>query len=108
MPTYIFRNIQNEEITERIMSISAREKYLKENPHMTTIIQSPMIVSGVSTSNSKANKVPTGFGEVLSKVAEAHPTSVVGERYGKKSIKEIKTRDIVKSHVKKLTKLANK
>jgi hypothetical protein len=67
-----------------------------------------MIVSGVSTSNSKANKVPTGFGEVLSKVAEAHPTSVVGERYGKKSIKEIRTRDIVKSHVKKLTKLAKK
>ena len=52
--------------------------------------------------------MPTGFGEVLSKVAEAHPTSVVGERYGKKSIKEIKTRDIVKSHVKKLTRLAKK
>jgi hypothetical protein len=51
--------------------------------------------------------VPTGFGEVLSKVAEAHPTSVVGERYGKKSIKEIKTRELVKKHVNKMTKMVN-
>ena len=108
MPTYIFRNTKTEEITEEFMTFSAREEYLKNNPELAIVIQSPMIVSSVSTSNSKASKVPTGFGEVLSKVAEAHPTSVVGERYGKKSIKEIKTRDIVKSHVKKLTRLAKK
>jgi hypothetical protein len=40
----------------------------------------------------------------LSKVAEAHPTSTVGERYGRKSIKDVKTREIVKKHVKKMVK----
>jgi hypothetical protein len=104
MPTYIFRNIQNEEITERIMSMAAREDYLKENPHMVTIIQAPMIVSGVSTSNARQNKVPDGFKEVLSKVAEAHPTSAIAEKHGRKSIKDVKTREIVKKHVDKITK----
>jgi succinate dehydrogenase/fumarate reductase flavoprotein subunit len=42
--------------------------------------------------------------EVLSKVAEAHPTSTVAERYGKKSTKDVKTREIVKKHVDKITK----
>ena len=95
MPTYLFRDTNTGEIHERLMSMTAREDYLKENPHMVTIIQAPMIVSGVSTSNSKQNKVPDGFKEVLSKVAEAHPDSVVGKRYGKRSIKKVKTDRII-------------
>ncbi len=102
MPTYLFRNTNTGEIHERLMSMTAREDYLKENPHMVTIIQAPMLVSGVST--SKQNKVPDGFKEVLSRVAEAHPTSSVAEKHGRKSIKDVKTREIVKKHVDKITK----
>ncbi len=102
MPTYLFRDTNTGEIHERLMSMTAREDYLKENPHMNTIIQAPMLVSGVST--SKQNKVPDGFKEVLSRVAEAHPTSSVAEKHGRKSIKDVKTREIVKKHVDKITK----
>jgi len=104
MPTYLFRDTKSGDVLERIMSISAREDFLKENPHLETIIQAPMLVSSVSTSNFKSNKVPSGFNEVLSKVAEAHPTSPVADRHGKKSIKDVKTREIVKKHVAKITK----
>lgn len=104
MPTYEFLNSETGEEFERLMSISAREDYLKENPHIVPILSAPTIVSGVSTSNSRQGKVPDGFKEVLSKVAEAHPTSTVADRYGKKSIKDVKTRQIVKKHVDKLTK----
>ncbi len=104
MPTYEFLNSETGEEFERLMSISAREDYLKENPHIVPVISAPTIVSGVSTSNSRQGKVPDGFKEVLSKVAEAHPTSTVADRYGKKSIKDVKTRQIVKKHVDKLTK----
>jgi hypothetical protein len=104
MPTYEFLNSETGEEFERLMSISAREDYLKENPHIVPVISAPTIVSGVSTSNSKQGKVPDGFKEVLSKVAEAHPTSTVGQRYGKKSIKDVKTREIVKKHVSKIAK----
>lgn len=99
MPTYNFYDTETGEEFESFMSISARETFLKENPHIQPVVTAPAIVSGVSTSN----KVPDGFKDVLSKVAEAHPTSEVGRRYGRKSIKEVKTREIVKKHVKKLT-----
>lgn len=101
MPTYNFLDTETGEEFESFMSISARETFLKENPHIQPVVTAPAIVSGVSTSTT--NRVPDGFKEVLSKVAEAHPTSEVGQRYGRKSIKEVKTREIVKKHVQKLT-----
>lgn len=106
MPTYEFLNTETGEEFDRIMSWSAREDYLKENPHITPILSAPSIVSGVSTSNSRQGKVPDGFKEVLSKVAESHPTSTVADRYGKKSIKDVKTREIIKKHVDKVAKQA--
>lgn len=100
MPKYSFVDTKTGEEFESFMSISARETYLKENPHIQPVVTAPAIVSGVSTSTS--GKVPEGFKEVLSKVAEAHPASEVAHRYGKKSIKEVKTREIVKKHVQKM------
>ena len=98
MPTYEFINTETGEHFEKFMGISAKEEYLKENPHIhQTMTQAPAMVSGISGSGQ--NKVPTGFGEVLSKVAEKHPTSVVAERYGRKGIKEAKTNQIVKKHL---------
>ena len=95
MPTYEFLNTETGEEFEVLMKISEREEYLKNNPHIQSIISAPALVTGVSTSN----KVPDGFKEVLSKVAEKHPTSKVAQRYGKKSIKQIKTEQIVKKHL---------
>ena len=106
MPTYSFLNTETGEQFDSFMSIAAREDYLNDNKHLQTVMTAPAIVS--HSGGTLDQKTPDGFKEVLSKVAEAHPTSTVGERYGKKSIKEIKTRDIVKSHVKKLTRLAKK
>ena len=99
MPTYQFRNTQTNEEFEVLMKISEREEYLKNNPHIQSIITAPALVSGVSTSNSRSGRVPSGFNEVLSKVAEAHPTSKVAQRFGKKSIKQVKTEQIVKKHL---------
>ena len=102
MPTYSFLNTETGENFDSFMSFAAREDYLNENKHIQTLVTAPAIVSGVST--SMQNRVPDGFKEVLSKVAEAHPTSTVGERYGKKSIKQVQTEQIVKKHVDKITK----
>ncbi len=99
MPTYEFLNTKTGEEFEVLMKISEREEYLKNNPHIQSIITAPALVSGVSTSNSRSGRVPSGFNEVLSKVAEAHPTSKVAQRFGKKSIKQVKTEQIVKKHL---------
>jgi len=99
MPTYQFLNTETNEEFEVFMKISEREEYLKSNPHIQSVLTVPSIVSGVSTSNSRTGRVPDGFKEVLSKVAEKHPTSKVAQRYGKKSIKQIKTEQIIKKHL---------
>lgn len=99
MPTYEFLNTETGEEFEVLMKISEREEYLKNNPHIQPLLSAPALVSGVSTSNSRTGRVPSGFNEVLSKVAEAHPTSKVAQRYGKKSIKQVKTEQIVKKHL---------
>jgi predicted nucleic acid-binding Zn ribbon protein len=99
MPTYQFLNTETDEEFEVLMKISEREEYLKNNPHIQPVLTAPALVSGVSTSNSRTGRVPSGFNEVLSKVAEKHPTSKVAERYGKKSIKQVKTEQIVKKHL---------
>lgn len=102
MPTYSFLDTETGEEFDLMMKISEREEFLKENKHIKPVISAPSIVSGVST--SAQNRVPNGFKEVLSKVAEAHPESVVGDRYRSKSIKEIRTKEIVDKHYKKLKK----
>jgi hypothetical protein len=94
MPTYTFYNNQTCEQFDALMKISEREEYLNSNPHIQQIVSAPALVSGVGTTN----KVPDGFKEVLSKVSEAHPDSSVSQKHGKKSIKQIKTDNIIQKH----------
>lgn len=101
MPTYSFIDTETGEEFELFMKFSDREEFLKENPSVQVLMTAPAIVSGVSGSN----KVPDGFKEVLSKVAEAHPNSSVGQKHGRKSIKQAKTERIVKKYLDKVTKV---
>jgi hypothetical protein len=101
MPTYVFHDTEKNEQFEMIMKISEREEFLRENSHIQPVITAPHIVSGVSSSQ----RIPSGFNDVLLKVAEAHPKSTVGERHKRKSIKEVRTDRLVKKYVDRITKL---
>lgn len=83
------------------MKISEKEQFLKNNPELEFILKAPSIVSGVSISTQ--NKVPDGFKEVLSKISEAHPNSEVAKRHSKRSIKQVKTDNVVNKHIEKVT-----
>ena len=49
-----------------------------------------------------------GWKEVQSKIAEAHPQSAFAKEHNKKSIKQIKTEQVVKKHVlDKMQKINN-
>jgi hypothetical protein len=72
MPTYVFRNKDTGEQFERVMRISELDTYRQENPHLETIIQSPMICDPVRVG---ARKMDTGFKEVLQRVHEKTPGS---------------------------------
>ena len=43
-------------------------------------------------------KNDSGWKENLSRIAEAHPNTPLADRYGKKTTKEIKTRQVLKKH----------
>ena len=49
-------------------------------------------------------KTDSGWKENLSRIAEAHPRSALAKRYGKKSIKQIKTEQVIKKHSKRIIK----
>jgi hypothetical protein len=97
MPLYDFLNTQTGEVEELMLSLSQREQFLKDNPHMQQMLGATATVSGVSITG----KVPDGFKEVLAKVSENHKQSSVANRHGKKSIKESQTQQIVNKHLGK-------
>lgn len=81
------------------MTISERTKYLEENPNIEQLVHgAPMIVYGNMGSEIKTDG---GFKEVLTKIAEKHPLSPLGDRYAKKSNKQLKTEEIVRKHRKR-------
>jgi hypothetical protein len=97
LPTYDFVNNETGEEFEMFMSIAAREQYLKDNPNIQQVLGATSTVSGVSITG----KVPDGFKEVLSKVSENHKTSAVANAHGRKSMKEIKTKQLLDKHIGK-------
>jgi len=95
MPLYTFENKRTGKTFTEMMSISEMESYLKKNKHIKQNITSINIVAGVSGMSYKSDQ---GWKETLSKVAEAHPQSALASEVGKKSIKQIKTEQVVKKH----------
>lgn len=71
MPTYNFRHKETAEVIEKLMSISGRETFLRENPqYESVILGAPSIGDPVRLGMRKPDQ---GFREVLQKAKEAHP-----------------------------------
>ena len=99
MPTYTFHNISTGVVEEKMMKISEMENYLVDNPDVEQVHTGLNIVAGVGRV-----KGDSGWKENLSRIAEAHPRSSLAERHGSKSIKDIKTKQVVEKHMNKRNK----
>lgn len=73
MPTYTFRNKTTGDVVDKIMSYSAREAFLEENPDLEVIIGTPTTISGVD--NSSGGRLPDGFKDLLKNMKTKHPTA---------------------------------
>ena len=74
----------------------------KEEKHIKLLVPTQMnIVSSVGSVDSKTD---SGFKEVLSKAAEAHPNSPLAERYGRKSVKQTQVDRVRKKHMNRKLK----
>ena len=95
MPTYKFHNKNTGEVWEDFMGISAADEYLEENPHIERMgAGAPGLVGG----RGDRTKPDGGFKEVLSKIAEANPTSALANDYGKKDAKAVAVRNITQKY----------
>ena len=92
MPTYTFLDKKTGKEFDDYMSISEMEEFLKKNKHISQVIKSINIVSGVQGVSYKNDQ---GWKDNLSGIAEAHPKSPLAERYGKKTIKQSQTENIL-------------
>lgn len=97
MPSYTFENTKTGEVYDDYMTIAEMESFLKKNKHINQIISKVNIVSGVSGVSYKSDN---GWKENLSRIAQAHPESPLADRYGKKSTKDIKTKQVLEKHRK--------
>ena len=95
MPIYTFYNKRTKKKFDEMMTISEMEKYLKKNKHVSQVLNSINIVSGVAGRSYKSDQ---GWKDNLSRIAEAHPNSALAQRHGKKSIKQVKTEQVLKKH----------
>tara|TARA_Y100001960_G_C14120410_1_gene561904 strand:+ start:164 stop:469 length:306 start_codon:yes stop_codon:yes gene_type:complete len=93
MPIYTFYNKKTNKEYDEMMSISEMEEFLQKNKHITQVPQPIYIVGGVGSM-----KTDGGWKDNLSRIAEAHPTSPLADRYGKKATKDIKTKQVVEKH----------
>lgn len=97
MPRYDFLNTETNEIEEHMMSYTKLDEFKENNPHLKQQISALNIVGGTGD----RVKTDAGFKEVLSRIGDAHPGSSLNTN---KSIKDIKTKEIVKKHIHKQSK----
>jgi hypothetical protein len=73
MPLYDFKDSNTGDVFEKMMSISSKEQYLKENPHIQSYISGmPPLIDPVVLGIRKADN---GFKEVLQKIHSRAPGS---------------------------------
>ena len=101
MPIYTFRNKKTKKEFTEMMTIAEMETYMKKNKHITQVPQVLNISGGVMGVNMKNDG---GWKDNLSRIAEAHPTSALADRYRSRSYKEIATRNVVQKHLKRQAK----
>ena len=95
MPTYRFYDNNTKTEFEDYMTISDMEKFIKKK-HIKLLPPTQMNI--VSSVGSIDGKTDSGWKEVMSKAAEAHPNSPLAERYGKKSVKQTQIEKVMKKH----------
>lgn len=98
MPLYDFLDTVTGEIETKLLSMSSREEFLEQNPHIKQVItQAPALVSGASTTNKDA-----GWNDNLSRIADAHQNTALADKVGGRTVKQSKINQIAKKHQKRV------
>ncbi len=85
------------------MKMSEYDNFIATNPHLERYFDEvPAFTYNGRAFGSLDAGTDNTWKEVLAKISEKMPASPLADKYGKKkSIKEVKTRETIKKHVKK-------
>jgi len=97
MPRYDFYDESSKEYFDEFMTYDEKVKFLKDNPNIKSAFLQMNIIGGVT----KSQLGDSGWKDTLSKIAEKHPDSPLADRYGKKTIKQLKARRAYNKHKKR-------
>ena len=88
------------------LKITEYDAYVAAHPELTRYLESaPAVSYNGKTFGSLDAQTDSGFKEVLAKIGESHPNTPLGTKYRKnKTIKDVKTLNIVKKHALKMHK----
>ena len=101
MPTYRFYNKRTKKEYTDLMSISEMEEFIKKK-HIKLL--PPTTLNIVSSVGHVDSHTDNGWKENMARISEAHPSSPLAERYGKKSVKETQTKNVLEKHRKRKSK----
>ena len=104
MPLYSFENTETGEEVDIMLSLAEYDDFMADHPHLTRTYTKMNLVSG--TGGIKTDDLFKD--EVLGRIGNHHSTTEMGDRYGSKSIKEVKTRQAVEKWRKKRSADPNK
>ena len=101
MPIYTIENTENGEVFDVLMKISDKERLLQKNPHFRQVPSAPNLNLGGVGDRVKRDG---GMNDVLSKIADANPSSPMAEDFGKKDSKSVAHRKVAKKIRKSISK----
>ena len=99
MPIYTFENTKTGKVFDDMMSIAEKEEFLEKNKHIKQKLTTINISSGVRGMGNMKND--GGWKDNLSRIADAHPNSALAQQHKKRSIKEVKTEQVISKHRKR-------
>ena len=89
MPTYTFEDKETGEVFDKLMKISEKEQYLKDNPNLKPVLTAPNFVG-----DHIVKRMDGGMKETLQKIADKNPNTPLADRFSRRSTKRYsKTKD---------------
>lgn len=101
MPTYEFLNKTTGKIEEHTMSIKAYDAFKQGNSHLERYHGEAPSFNYAGAGDVLGKKTDNTWKEVMAKIAEQNPRSPLADQHLKKSIKRIKTDQVLEKHRKK-------
>jgi hypothetical protein len=102
MPSYEFLNTKTGRVEEHVMSVSSYDSFKEQNPHLERYYSEAPTLSYSGSGDAEGRKTDNTWKEVMAKIGEKHPASPLADKYVRKKTKDIKTKQILEKHRKRL------